>query len=70
MQPDGGCSLGSIYTQGHFWVAFQAYRQGGSWLRALVISRVSTAARALQMALTDCTTLSALRGKSTCGRRQ
>lgn len=42
--------------------------QGGSWLRALVISGVSTAARALQMALTDWTTLSAFSGKSPCGR--
>ena len=38
-------------------------------MRALVISGVSTAARALQMALTDWTTLSAFSGKSPCERR-
>lgn len=38
-------------------------------MRALVISGVSTAARALQMALTDWTTLSAFSGKSPCGRQ-
>lgn len=37
-------------------------------MRALVISGVSTAARALQMAFTDWTTLSAFSGKSPCGR--
>lgn len=52
-----------------FWI-FGCMRegQGGSWLRALVISGVSTAARALQMALTDWTTRSAFSGKSPCGR--
>lgn len=38
-------------------------------MRALVISGVSTAARALQMALTDWTTLSVFSGKSPCGRQ-
>ena len=38
-------------------------------MRALVISGVSTTARALQMALTDWTTLSAFSGKSPCGRQ-
>lgn len=52
-----------------FWI-FGCMRegQGGSWLRALVMSGVSTAARALQMALTDWTTRSAFSGKSPCGR--
>lgn len=38
--------------------------QGGIWLRAAVISWVSTAARALQMAMTDWITRSAFSGKS------
>lgn len=40
--------------------------QGGIWLRAAVISWDSTAARALQMAMTDWITRSAFRGKSPC----
>lgn len=42
--------------------------QGGIWLRAAVISWDSTAARALQMAMTDWITRSAFRGKSPCGQ--
>lgn len=41
--------------------------QGGIWLRAVVISCDSTAARALQMAMTDWITRSAFSGKSPCG---
>ena len=41
--------------------------QGGIWLRAAVISWDSTAARALQMAMTDWITRSAFSGKSPWG---